>query len=111
MLIFYKNKGILILPILIGSTIATAILNGVLSRNIGGIFSKIDIYSTFGFAFLFAGIVTYLIKDDFYKDRQGNKKKMDTINSFFFIKMQVWALIFLGISLLFFGNLLLHYFN
>lgn len=69
-------------------------LVGVLNRNVGGLFSKIDFYTTVGLSFLFASIWTYLTKDDYYKDREGNKKKMDTVNEFFWIKMKIWAFVF-----------------
>jgi hypothetical protein len=107
----WKNKGLLVLLYLIVCLIGTAMLVGVLHRNYGGIFSKIDFYTTLGFALLFSAIWTYLTKDDFYRDREGNKMKMDTVNEFFWIRMEIWAYIFFGACLVCFGNLLFHYFG
>lgn len=111
MLLVWKNKGILVLLYLIVCFIGTAILVGVLHRNYGGIFSKIDFYTGIGFAFLFASIWTYLTKDDYYVDKAGNKKKMDTANEFFWISMRAWAIIFLIVSSIFFANLVFNYFD
>jgi len=91
--------------------IGTAILVGALHRNYGGIFSKIDFYTGLGFACLFTSIWTYLTKDDYYRDREGNKKKMDLVNEFFWINMKIWAIIFLIASFIFFGNLIFNYFE
>ena len=110
MLLIWKNKGLLVMLYIIVSLIGTAMIIGALHRNFGGIFSKIDFYTTIGIAFFIAGVWTYLTKDDYYKDRDGNKKKMDTINEFFFIRMEIWAYIFFVAALLFLGNLLFNYF-
>jgi hypothetical protein len=106
-----KGKGILVILYFIVSSLVTAMFVGILHRNTGGIFSKIDFYTTIGLSFLFASIWTYLTKDDFYKDRDGNKKKMETVNSFIFIEMRIWAFIFVCASLFFLDNLLFHYFK
>jgi len=106
-----KGKGILVLLYLIVSSLVTAELVGVLHRNTSGIFSTIDFYTTIGFSFLFASVWTYLTRDDYYKDRDGNKKKMDTVNSFIFIQMKTWAIIFFCSALIFSGNAWFHYFN
>ena len=94
MLIFYKSKGLLIILYLVVSFIGTAILVGVLHRNTTGPLSKIDFYTTLGITFLITSIWTYLTKDDYYRDREGNKRKMDTVNELFFIKMKIWVFIF-----------------
>ena len=106
-----KGKGILVLLYFIVCSLITAEIVGVLNRNIGGFFSKIDFYTTIGISFLLASIWTYLTKNDYYKDSEGKKKKMDTVNSFIFIQMKIWAIIFFGAALLFLGNLLFHYFR
>jgi hypothetical protein len=105
-----KGRGILVLLYLIVCLIGTAVLIGILNRNVGGIFKRIDFYATAGVAFVFAGIWTYFTRDDYYKDREGNKKKMDTINSFGLISMRIWSFIFFGIGSVLFGNLIFHYF-
>jgi hypothetical protein len=107
----WKNKGLLVLLYLIVSLLVSAEMAGVLHRNFNGAISRIDFYSTFGFPFLFAAVWTYLTKDSFYKDKSGNKVTMETSNEFFWIKMKYWAYIYFGISILFFGNLLFHYFS
>jgi|HubBroStandDraft_4_1064222.scaffolds.fasta_scaffold161481_1 hypothetical protein len=110
-ILIWKNKGLLVVLYVIVCMIGTAEIIGVLHRNVGGIFSRIDFYTALGFSFLFAATWTYLTKDSFYKDKDGNKKKMETSNEFFWIKMKIWAYIFLGVSVLFFGNLIFHYFE
>ena len=111
MLIFYKNKGILVIVYLIVRIIGTAILLSFAGESRESFFGKIDFYSTIGIGFLFTGIWTYLTKDDFYKDRDGNKKKMDTPNELFWISMRVWAIIFIVIAVFFFSNLVFHFFD
>ncbi|MEP6951568.1 MAG: hypothetical protein ABI863_19915 [Ginsengibacter sp.] len=106
-----KGKGILVILYFIVSSFAIAMLVGILHRNVTGIFSKIDFYTTVGVSFLVAATWTHLTKNDFYKDREGNKKKMDTINSFIFIEMKIWAIIFACAGLFFLGNLVFHYFQ
>lgn len=91
MLIIYKNKGILVLPIWIASVLGTVAVLKMLHENAGSTIPQMDFYNCFGISFLVAGLWTFLIKDDCYKDREGNKKKMDTRNEFFFISMKVWA--------------------
>jgi len=71
---------------------------------------KIDFYSNIGITFMLTSIWTYLTKDDFYKDKEGNKVKMDTVNSFIFLPMKVWAIIFLLAAVIFLGNSFFHYF-
>ena len=104
MIVFYKNKGILIIVYLIVCLIGTAIIVNVLRSYVGGVFAQIHFHAGVGFALLLAGIWTYFTKDDYYKDREGNKKKMDIENSFFFMNMAIWSYIFFGLSLLFFAS-------
>ena len=106
-----KGKGILVLLYLIVSSLVTAELVGLLERNVGGIFASIDFYTTIGISFLLASSWTHLTKDDYYKDREGNKKKMDTVNSFIFIQMKTWAVIFFCVAFIFFCNASFHYFS
>jgi hypothetical protein len=104
MIIFYKNKGILIIVYPFVCLFGTGIIVEVLRTYVGGMFAKIDFHAAVGFGFLLAAIWTYFTKDDYYKDREGNKKKMDTENSFFFMNMAIWAYIFFGLSLLFLAS-------
>lgn len=106
-----KGKGILVLLYFIVSSLVTAELVGLLERNVGGIFASIDTYTTIGISFLLASIWTHQTKDDYYKDREGNKIKMDTVNSFIFIKMKTWAIIFFFVAFIFFGIAWFHYFS
>jgi ribose/xylose/arabinose/galactoside ABC-type transport system permease subunit len=109
MFLVYKNKGLLILLYLIVCLIGTAMLVGVMNRSVGGMFPKIDFYSTLGISLLFTVLWTYLTKDDFYKDRNGNKVKMDTPNEFFWISMKTWVRIFLVLAVLLLSNSLFHF--
>ncbi|HTQ65959.1 MAG TPA: hypothetical protein VMI12_14265 [Puia sp.] len=109
--LFWKNKGLLVLLYFIICVFVTAEIVGILHRNTTGFFSNIDFYTTIGFSFLFSSVWTYFTKDSYYKDRDGNKKKVDTVNEFFFLSMKTWAYIYLGAALVFFGNLVFHYFG
>ena len=110
MFLEWINKGLLVVLYLIVCLIGTAMIMGVLHRNYGGIFSKIDLYTTLGFALLFTALWTYLTKDDFYRDREGNKVKMDTVNELFWIRMEIWVYIFLVLAIICFGNSIFNYF-
>jgi len=110
MLIIYKNKGILVLVYAAVCIFGTAMIIGALHRNAGGVFTEIDMYTGVGIGFILSAIWTYLTKDDYYRDNEGNKVFMETENSFFFMSMKIWAIIFLLAGLLFLGNLLFHYF-
>ena len=105
-----QTVNVLVILYLIVCFIGTAILVGVLHRNTSGPLSQIDFYTTIGLAFLFASVWTYLSKDDYYRDREGNKKKMDTPNELFWLSMKIWAIIFMCASFLFLGNLIFGYF-
>jgi hypothetical protein len=111
MILIWKNKGLLVLPYTIFSLAFTALIVGALHRNIGGVFSKIDLYTTMGIGLLLSAVWTYLTKDDYYRSRDGTMKKMETENEFFFINMGTWAIILFVGALVLFGNLLFHYFE
>ena len=104
MILVWKNKGILVPVYLIFSFLGTMILNGVLHRNVGGIFSNIGVSVVSGVAFVIAGLVTFLTRDDYYKDKNGVKVKMDTENELFWIPMRVWAYIFFAVGFLMIVN-------
>ena len=111
MLLIWKNKGLLVLLYIVVSFLATAILLGVVRRNVGGFFSRMDFSGTAGLSFLIAAAWTYLTKDDYYKDKNGEKKKMEIVNEFFFIRMERWVYILVGAALIFIGNSIFHYFK
>ena len=111
MLLFYKNKGILVPLYLVVSFIVTAMIIGALGRNVGGLFAKTDFYSTLGISLLIAAGWTYLTQYDYYMDKEGNKKRMDTVNALFFIKMGAWVYIFITLAIVFLGNSCFHYFK
>ncbi|NOQ71429.1 MAG: hypothetical protein GQ574_05485 [Crocinitomix sp.] len=103
MIIFWKNKGFAVLLYIMFSVIGTMLLAQYLSKvydfdlSISG-----RIPFALGIAFFIAAIWTYLTKNDYYKDREGNKVKMEIDNSFFFIKMEYWPYILgvIGFSLM-----------
>lgn len=111
MLLIYKNKGILIAPYFIGSLIGTAILSGVLKRSVGGIFANADFYDIVGSAFLLCAAITYITRNDYYTDRNGEKQRIDIPNEFFFLSMQTWAYIFIIAATVFFINSVFEYFG
>lgn len=87
----------------------TVIIIGSLHRNLGGIFSSIDSSGSLGIGFLITAAWTYLTKDDYFRDREGIKKKMETVNEFFFIRMEIWSYIFAVAGLLLIGNSIVNY--
>ncbi len=93
MFIIYKNKGILIPLYLIVCFISIAILTKTLSDYFNiQINNNNDFWFIAGFAFLCSGLWTKLTCEDFV-EVDGVKHKVDIDNSFFFIKMKIWALI------------------
>jgi len=105
-----KGKGILIFLYWVVSTILCTVIVTFLGNNVWPSLSTFDFYTTEGVAFLVTALWTYLTKDNYYKDKEGNKKKMDTVNSFAGVNMGIWSFIFLSAGLIFLGNLLFHYF-
>ncbi len=85
------------------SFIVTGVLVGLLHGGTAGNLSELNIAFIAGVAFLLAAAWTWLTKDDYYKDREGNRKKMDTVHSFAFISMKIWAYIFVIAGLVFLG--------
>lgn len=96
-----KGKGILIIVYYIVSLMAVALLSGILQRNVGGIFSKINYFFVVGVSFMIASGWTYLTKDEYYTDKYGDRKKLDMVHSFAFIEMKTWVKIFFCMSLVF----------
>jgi hypothetical protein len=106
----FKNKGILVVLFLIVWLVLTAVVGGELYRSVGGIFSKIDFYSILGIALLPTAVCTWFIRYDYYKDKHGNKKRMDTVHELLYIPLRIWVYILPGLSLVLLGNSLFHYF-
>ena len=96
MILIWKNRGLLVGVYLAVSMLLTGFLLGVLKRNVGGIFSDIDMNMTASIGFLVSAVWTYLVKDDYYRNKSGKRVKMDTRNEFFFISLKVWAYLFLA---------------
>ena len=105
-----KGKGILIILYWMCSSIGSAVAIVYIVENSGGVFKRPSFSFIEGIAFLITALWTYLTKDDYYKDREGNKVKMDTVNAFAFIKMDVWYKIFIGIGLIFLVYSFFHHF-
>jgi hypothetical protein len=96
--IIYKNKGILIPVYLIVSLVGITIITSDLHRSYKESFPEINAPGTIGTGFLVAALWSYLTKNSYYKDSEGNKVVMDIENSFWFISMKIWAYIFLVIG-------------
>jgi hypothetical protein len=109
MLIIWKGKGILIIFYFIVCFVGSAILSGVLSRNVGGIFLEMDFVFVLGIAYLLTAIWTYLTCEDYYIDRDGNKMRLFIDHELFFIPMKVWSYIFFGLSILAFCSVIFNY--
>ncbi len=96
----WKNKGILVPVYAVTSVFGTAMLLGILQRNFGGSFNKVPMAYGIAFGLLVAGIWTYLTCESYYKDNEGNKKKLEVEHQFYWIKMKYWAYIYWGIAAL-----------
>lgn len=109
MILIWKNKGLLVILFFIVSMIGTAILFGTLERNVGGIFKEMPTSVGIATGLFISAIWTFATKDDFYRDKEGNRKKMDTVNELFFISMKWWAIIFLLLGIFALTDLIFHY--
>lgn len=96
-----KGRGILVIVFCFVSCMLSAMVAGILERNVGGIFAGATWNNILGFAFIMAAIWTWLTKNDYYKDEAGNKVKVAIVNSFIFLSMEVWAILFLCAGVLF----------
>ena len=108
-LIFYRGTGILVVVYTIFCFFGTALILGSLQRNFGGIFNSIGMSGGMAIGALLAGALTYWTKDDYYKDRNGVRKKTDARNELFFLSMHVWSFILFGLSILLFLNAAFHF--
>ena len=97
MIIFYKNRGILVPVFIIIPVVGILILSGVLERNVGGIFaSNYDKNIVLGVGLLISGIWTYLKRTD-YIIVNGEKEEIEMNNHLFFISLKLWSkIIFIG---------------
>lgn len=93
MKIIFKGKGILVLLYLIVPLAGLTLLRQELN-----IFDELPAAIIGGLSLVISGLWTKLTAKDYYKDKTGEKVYLDTENSFFFIKMEKWALIFESIG-------------
>jgi hypothetical protein len=107
MIFFFKNKGILVPGYLAASILAVVCITALLSSYAGIEVPVIYNSVIYGFAFIGAGVWTYLTRDS-YLIVNGRREAMGEDNSFFFLSMQLWAYIYLGTGVLFvfFGSLI-----
>jgi hypothetical protein len=99
----FKGKGGLIIIYLLLSTI----LVGLISRLLHQHKIECDNYLTMSIVLLLSALCTYLTKDVYVKDKEGNKIKVDFRSSLFFIDMKYWVYILLvGAAILFSRHLL-----
>lgn len=103
-MIFWKNRGLMVIIYLGVSMIGSALVLGYLQRTFEEVFFWVDFISTIRIGFTVAAIWTFLVRDDYYKNERGERIKMDTVIEFYFIKLEYWAFIFavLGFGLGFF---------
>jgi hypothetical protein len=92
-MIIWKNKGLLVVLYVVISLIATMGTTVFLGKKYGWELSQNHIVFFLGVAMIIAGLLTYINRFDYYKNREGMKVKMDTDNSLFFIKMEYWPYI------------------
>ncbi|MEB2777449.1 hypothetical protein SYJ56_19195 [Algoriphagus sp. D3-2-R+10] len=100
-MIFWKNRGLLILVYLGVSLLVTALMLGYLNRNYKDFFYWVNFNTSLVIGFWVAGIWTFLVRDDYYFNEWGEKIKMDTVNEFYFIRLEYWAYIFGTIGFIF----------
>ena len=80
----------------------TAMISGILKRNIGGIFAAdYDKQIVIGTGILISALLTYLKSEDFI-EVNGKKEKIEMNNHFFYISMKMWSYIMLAGGILVF---------
>ncbi len=100
MIIFYKNRGILLPVFITIPVIGIVILSVILRENVGGIFaSDYDKNIVFGIGLLISGIWTYLKRTDFI-EVNGVKEEIEMNHHFFFVSLKLWSKILLGAGIL-----------
>ena len=99
-LIIWKNKGFMVPIYFIISTFIAKIVIDVLSSLSGNLFESINkTQILIGLALILSGIITYKYRDD-YAIIKNNKVKLDLINEFFFIRMESWGYLKVGLGVL-----------
>lgn len=108
MLVFYKNKGILVPVYFVTSVLVFFIINALLKEYAGIAFrGENQYYVLFGIACIASGVWTYVTRDSYYITNDGIRKPMNEENTFYFLPMKTWAYIFYvtGVMFIFFGLL------
>ena len=92
MVIFYKNRGILVPVYFILSIIGSIIILSEISRKYD---LDLNSYLKISPGIIISAIITYLFSEDYIKNEKGIKIKVEIDNSFYFIKMKWWSYIFI----------------
>lgn len=92
----FQNKGIFVPAFFLLFVIGIPFLLDKLFRKIDNFYILLFYIFT---GVIVSAIVTYIFRDDYYKNDKGEKVSLDIKNTFFFINMKWWAYIefFLGI--------------
>lgn len=94
MYIKFKNRGALVpaflATCLIGASIIKALIEYLFTDYV---FAEGDVVLLFGIAFLIAGYWTHKQRDSFYYV-DGEKRRMNEENTFFYLSMELWAQIY-----------------
>jgi hypothetical protein len=88
MLIIWRNRGILVPIIFILSIIISLLIDSFVLKRFNVVLSTQIII---GIGVILSSVITYLLRDDYYKDKNGKKEKIEVEHSFFFISMASWS--------------------
>jgi len=93
-MLIFKNKGFLVPFYVLVSLLGTAITVGVLKRNFTRL-SALEPKTTIviGIGLIISSIWTYLTREDFVKNKWGEKILIEMKNEFYFLSMKTWSFI------------------
>jgi hypothetical protein len=100
----YRGKGGLVIVYFLVSIILIGSISYFLNKNR----IQFNDYLCLSIALLLTAMLTYLSKDVYIRDKEGNKIKIDFKSSLFFIEIKYWVYILLISSLIFFLKYLLN---
>ena len=96
----FENKGILIPVYWIVSFISTVVIFEYLHEKNIMPKGEHNLRLVLIISFVITGVWALLTSNDYYKNDDGEKVKVEIDNSFFWIKMKYWIYIFLALALI-----------
>lgn len=102
MVVSFQGKGMLVPVYFLVSLFISAGLSYEIGKRIG---FSLRFSIALGLGFLISAFLTYIFRNDYYKNDKGEKVKLNIKNKFLFIDMKWWAYIelTLGIAGLIYG--------